>query len=168
MKVSQKEKLHCTALPGGPTGNILIAKLDWIERIGAPRRSVGLRMWSNRCKFHHANQPWRVERKGRRARGRRKGSNPSLPLLSPSFNSDFPLSARQKSGRVVSRPPGLECASGTFSTPPPSRPLPGRDAEVRSHKSERARLKAEGCRLPNRCLDPVENRARSEISGFHP
>ena len=165
MKVSQKEKLHCTALPGGPTGNILIAKLDWIERIGAPRRSVGLRMWSNRCKFHHANQPWRVERKGGQEAGEKEVIRPSRSFRPPSIQTFLSLPGRNQ---VVwfHGPRFRMCVRYVLhSTSLPPTPRQGRGGRL---AQKRARLKAEGCRLPNRCLDPVENRARSEIPGFHP
>ena len=163
MKVSQKEKLHCTALPGGPTGNILIAKLDWIERIGAPRRSVGLRMWSNRCKFHHANQPWRVERKGGQEGGRRKGSNPSLPLLSPSFLQFRLSSLCQAEIRSCgfTAPRFRMCVRYVLhSTSLRSRPLPGRDAEAGGRLAQKRASEAQGRglqvakSLPRSCRKP--------------
>ena len=97
-----------------------------------------------------------------RARGRRKGSNPSLPLLSPSllqFRLSSLCQAEIRSCGFTA--PGLECASGTFSTPPPSLPPtpgPGRDAEVGSHKSERgSRPRAAGCQIAASILSKTEH-----------
>ena len=121
-------------------------------------RAVGLRMWNNRQKLKVSSRESTMESgaKGKRAGGEGEEVIRSAPFALLQFRLS---SAGQKSGRVVSQPDRLECASGTFSTPPPS----PRDAKGGSHKSE-----VQGRVQVAKSLPPVENRARSEISGFHP